>query len=155
MEGEFRMLVFREIDMEHFKPWGGGEEGYREIRNLNLFTEFEQYIEELYPKGIDEGDLNDILWYDRDTFIESQGFIKCEICEDWVHERDVVEDNEYRKVCESCIEDYYIECPDCGDYIQKEDAVEYDDALYCPDCAAERDEQFYTDMFPNGEDEDE
>lgn len=149
------MLVFSEMSIRKFEPWDGGKNGYEEIRALNLFDEFDQYIEELYPKGIDEGDLNDILWYDSDTFIESQGFIKCEICEEWVHERDVVEDNEWRKVCESCIEDYYIECPDCGDYIQKEDAVEYDDALYCPDCAAERDEQFYTDMFPNGEDEEE
>ena len=149
------MLVFCEIDMKHFKPWDGGKYGYEEIRALNLFDEFEQYIEELYPKGIDEGDLNDILWYDRDTFIESQGFIKCDICEDWVRERDVVEDIDYHKVCECCLEDYYIECPDCGEYINKEDAVEYDDVLYCPECAAERDEQFDTDMFPDGGDEDE
>lgn len=149
------MLVFSELSIRKFEPWDGGKYGYEEIRALNLFDEFEQYIEELYPKGINEGDLNDILWYARDTFIESQGFIKCDICEDWVRERDVVEDIDYHKVCECCLEDYYIECPDCGEYINKEDAVEYDDVLYCPDCAAERDEQFYTDMFPDGEDEDE
>lgn len=149
------MLVVREMSIREFEPWDGGKEGYEEIRALNLLDEFEQYIEELYPKGIDATDLNDILWYDRETFIESQGFIRCAICDEWVRARDVVEDNEWRKVCESCIGDYYIECPDCGEYVNTEDAVEYDDALYCPNCAAVRDEQFYTDMFPNGEDEDE
>lgn len=149
------MLVLSALSIRKFEPWDGGKEGYEEIRALNLFDEFEQYIEELYPNGIYDTTLNDILRFDRETFIESQGFIRCSICDGWVHERDVVEDIDYHKVCESCIEDYYIECPDCGEYVDKDDAIEYDDALYCPNCAAVRDEQFYTDMFPNGGDEDE
>ena len=35
--------------------------------------EFENLIEELYPNGIEETQLNDILWFESDWILESLG----------------------------------------------------------------------------------
>lgn len=63
------MKVWKEMDLRDFKPWAGA---VRTIENLNDddLQEVQYYIEELYPDGLYETTLNDILWFDIDI-IES------------------------------------------------------------------------------------
>ncbi len=53
-----------------FKAWSGGEDTQRVILENNKGDEFDSLIEELYPDGLSETQLNDILWFDSDWCFE-------------------------------------------------------------------------------------
>ena len=55
-----------EISLEDFDAWGGAEELKQQIIDAGKTKEFEQLIAELYPEGIDETGLNDLMRYDDD-----------------------------------------------------------------------------------------
>ena len=59
--------------LSDFKPWSGAEATWDKIMDANKFDELDAYIEEMYPDGIDETDLNDLLWFDGDSVLEALG----------------------------------------------------------------------------------
>lgn len=56
-----------------FKPWSGAISTYETILEADKLEEFESLIDELYPEGIEETKLNDILWFEPDFILESLG----------------------------------------------------------------------------------
>lgn len=56
-----------------YSPWSGAIDTYSKIEEANMVEEFESLIEELYPDGIEEVTLNDILWFEPDFILESLG----------------------------------------------------------------------------------
>lgn len=56
-----------------FTPWAGAVDTYKNIVEANKLEEFEGLIDELYPEGIEETKLNDILWFEPDFILESLG----------------------------------------------------------------------------------
>ena len=56
-----------------FKAWSGGEDTKNTILEHNKGDEFDSLIEELYPDGLSETQLNDILWFDSDWCLETLG----------------------------------------------------------------------------------
>lgn len=56
-----------------YTPWAGAISTYETIEEAGKLEEFESLIEELYPDGIEEVTLNDILWFEPDFIIESLG----------------------------------------------------------------------------------
>lgn len=67
------MKVIINISIEYFKAWSGAKVTRDRIVNEGKVDLFDDIIEELYPDGIDETLLNDILWFDRDWVYESLG----------------------------------------------------------------------------------
>ena len=65
-------LTIREelYDLNDFKFWGGAVSRWKEIQELNLEIEVMEILDEQYPEGLTEGELNDAIWYDFDDFIE-------------------------------------------------------------------------------------
>ena len=63
------MKVFKEISINNFEAWSGAVETQRIIIDNDKENEFEQLIEELYPDGIDETKLNDLLRFDNDYIL--------------------------------------------------------------------------------------
>lgn len=61
------------IITEKFEPWAGAVDTYNTIMEANKVDEFESLIDELYPDGIEEGKLNDILWFEDDWILEMLG----------------------------------------------------------------------------------
>lgn len=59
--------------IENFKPWSGAISTWNEIEEANKVDELEYLLEDLYPEGIDEGQLNDLLWFESDWIYESLG----------------------------------------------------------------------------------
>ena len=59
--------------LDEFKPWSGAEATWDKIISADKFEAFDSYIEELYPDGIDETELNDLLWFDGDSVLEALG----------------------------------------------------------------------------------
>jgi len=54
------------MTIEDFDAWSGGKYTKQVIIDNNKEADFEYLIEELYPEGIEETQLNDILWHDSD-----------------------------------------------------------------------------------------
>ena len=67
------MKITEEISLRDFKGWSGA------VDTLNTLTdeqkdELEANLEELWPDGIDETNLNDFLWFENDAIAEWLGF---------------------------------------------------------------------------------
>ena len=70
------MKITSEISLRNFEGWSGA------VDTLNTLTDeqkddLEAILEDLYPDGIDETSLNDLLWFENDAIAEWLGF------EDW------------------------------------------------------------------------
>lgn len=67
------MKVYQEISIRDFEAWGGALNTYDKIIKNDKEDEFDALIEELYPDGIEETKLNDLLWFDDEWVLESLG----------------------------------------------------------------------------------
>lgn len=56
-----------------YTPWSGAINTYNTIEEAGKLEEFESLIDELYPDGIEEVTLNDILWFEPEFILESLG----------------------------------------------------------------------------------
>ena len=69
------MRVTSEITLRNFQAWSGAEETLKTIIRENKTEELEFLIEELYPDGLTETKLNDILWFEDEWIFEQLGII--------------------------------------------------------------------------------
>lgn len=67
------MKIYRELDLTNFEPWSGAVDTYNTIYNADKLKELELLLEELYPDGIEETQLNDLLWFESEWLLESLG----------------------------------------------------------------------------------
>ena len=70
------MKIYTEESLANFKFWSGAETTAQRIweeQGSEGFDQLEAILEDLYPDGIDETDLNDLLWFDADTVYEWLG----------------------------------------------------------------------------------
>lgn len=70
------MKITKEMSLRNFEGWSGA------VDTLNTLTddqkdEIEVNLECIYPDGMDETSLNDLLWFENDAIAEWLGF------EDW------------------------------------------------------------------------
>lgn len=70
------MKIYSEINLENFEAWSGGADTLRTLTHEQCET-LEIIIDELYPDGMSDTELNDLLWFERDSIVEWLGF------EDW------------------------------------------------------------------------
>ena len=77
------MKVYQEISIRDFEGWSGAIATQDLIIEHNKEDEFDALIEELYPDGIDETQLNDILWFDNEWVFECLGIKEEEEEEDF------------------------------------------------------------------------
>lgn len=61
------MRIYSDISLRDFSPWGGAVKTYDHIYNAGLIDALENILDKRYPDGIEETDLNDLLWFDTDT----------------------------------------------------------------------------------------
>lgn len=59
--------------IENFEPWSGAVSTYNTIKNKGKLGDLERLIDKLYPDGINEGVLNDVLWFDSDWLYKELG----------------------------------------------------------------------------------
>lgn len=57
-------------DLNDFNFWGGAVSRWEEIQELGLENEIMEIISEQYPDGLTKTELNDLIWFDFDDFIE-------------------------------------------------------------------------------------
>lgn len=64
------MKKITEINLENFEAWSGAKDTKQAIINNNTTEEFENLINELHPEGLTETELNDILWFEDQMFVD-------------------------------------------------------------------------------------
>ena len=67
------MKVYEELNLKDFNAWSGAVETKNKIIENNKEEEFEELIEEMYPDGLTDTELNDILWFDDDWIYNCLG----------------------------------------------------------------------------------
>lgn len=68
------MKTFNEnMTLLNFDAWSGAKDTKETILRENKADDFEALIDELYPNGLSETQLNDLLWFESDWIYESLG----------------------------------------------------------------------------------
>ena len=65
------MTIIKEEGIREFQAWSGAVETQDTIINAGKADEFDAMIEEPYPDGIGETELNDLLWFDDEWIYET------------------------------------------------------------------------------------
>ena len=94
------MTITYELDLNSFQAWSGAKETLERIQREGKCTELENVLEELYPDGMTETELNDLLWFEPETVYEwlgirSEGQIEKEIEEAEAELEDKISDLEF------------------------------------------------------------
>ena len=94
------MTITYELDLNSFQAWSGAKETLERIQREGKCTELENILEELYPDGMTETELNDLLWFDSESVYEWLGIrseeqIKKEIEEAEAELEDKISDLEF------------------------------------------------------------
>lgn len=61
------MTIRYELNLETFEAWNGAVRTLDRVRRENKCYELDQALEDLYPDGMTETELNDLLWFDADS----------------------------------------------------------------------------------------
>ena len=67
------MRIYREMPLTEFDFWAGGKDTVEELTDSEL-EQIEQILEEIYPEGMSEFEINDIFWFERDLIAEWLGY---------------------------------------------------------------------------------
>jgi Mg/Co/Ni transporter MgtE len=69
-------IINNDASIENFEAWSGGKDTKETILEAGKADEFDALIEELYPDGIDETALNDLLWFESKWIFEGLGIVE-------------------------------------------------------------------------------
>jgi len=67
------MKIITETSLDNFQAWEGAKQTLQKIREAGKVEDLEMLLDDIYPDGIDDVKLNDILWFDNDWVFESLG----------------------------------------------------------------------------------
>ena len=67
------MTITYELDLNSFQAWSGAKETLERIQREGKCAELENILEDLYPDGMTETELNDLLWFDSESVYEWLG----------------------------------------------------------------------------------
>lgn len=67
------MTIKTETTLKNFDFWSGAKDTVKYLTESELET-IESYLEELYPEGITDTELNDFMWFEDDIIAEWLGF---------------------------------------------------------------------------------
>ena len=62
--------VTQEISLGDFKAWSGGKDRLDKAIKLDVTDELEEYIGGMFGYSFSDSELNDILWFEVDEFLE-------------------------------------------------------------------------------------
>lgn len=67
------MTITYELDLNRFEAWSGAKDTLERIQREGKCEALENILEELYPDGMTETELNDLLWFEPETVYEWLG----------------------------------------------------------------------------------
>lgn len=106
------MKLYREFS-EGYTPWSGAVDTYNRIQDAGKWETLEAVLEDIYPDGMTETELNDLLWFEPETVYEWLGISD----EEEEEEEDEDEDEEPAEMTDpanfSAFDDFCIDCECC------------------------------------------
>lgn len=67
------MTIKTETTLKNFDFWSGAKDTVKYLTESELDT-IESYLDELYPEGMTDTELNDFMWFEDDTIAELLGY---------------------------------------------------------------------------------
>ena len=67
------MKITSEMSLKNFKAWSGAKDTLNKLIELDKCDELEFILDDLYPDGLTDTQLNDILWFDDELIYETLG----------------------------------------------------------------------------------
>jgi hypothetical protein len=67
------MKIHREIPLTEFEFWAGARDRVKYLSRDEL-DQIEQILEEIYPEGLSETDINDLFWFEEELIAEWLGY---------------------------------------------------------------------------------
>lgn len=67
------MKLYTEKSLGSFEPWSGAKDTFKYLEEHDLLDDLENTLEELFPDGMDETALNDLLWFESETVYDWLG----------------------------------------------------------------------------------
>ena len=67
------MKITSEMSLKNFKAWSGAKDTLNKLIELDKCDELEFILDDLYPEGLTDTQLNDILWFDDEWIYETLG----------------------------------------------------------------------------------
>jgi len=65
-----------QVDFSEYEPWSGAVDTFEKIKEEDKLEELEYMLEELYPEGMTDTQLNDLLWFDSEWVLEQLGIVE-------------------------------------------------------------------------------
>lgn len=66
------MKIYKEESLRNFEFWSGAKENAKEFTDEQL-DQIEAILEDMYPEGMDETEINDLFWFEPETLREWLG----------------------------------------------------------------------------------
>jgi len=66
-------VISNVMSLMDFDAWSGAVDTKESIIQAGKVEEFESWIEELYPDGLTDTQLNDILWFEPEMILKDLG----------------------------------------------------------------------------------
>jgi len=79
LKGVLKMKLYKEENLNGFEFWSGAKDRADKLTD-NELDQIEVILEDLYPDGMDETQLNDLFWFDFETVLEWIGKEECPDC---------------------------------------------------------------------------
>ena len=67
------MKIYEEKSLRHFEFWSGAKDTVKYLTDDELDT-IESLLEDIYPDGMEDTEINDLFWFDDDTIAEWLGY---------------------------------------------------------------------------------
>lgn len=67
------MQITYELDLRNFEAWSGAIDTLDRIIEEDKCEDLEFILEDMYPDGMTEGELNDLLWFEPETIFDWLG----------------------------------------------------------------------------------
>lgn len=64
------MKVTCDINFSDFQAWSGAIDTQKTICDNNKENEFESLLDDIFPEGMTDTDLNDYLWFESESIFE-------------------------------------------------------------------------------------
>lgn len=67
------MKIYEEKSLKNFEFWSGGADTAKYLTDEE-FDQIESMLEDMYPNGMDETEINDLFWFEDDWIAEMLGY---------------------------------------------------------------------------------
>ena len=67
------MKITSEMSLKNFKAWSGAKDTLNKLIELDKCDDLEFILDDLYPDGLTDTQLNDILWFDDEWIYDTLG----------------------------------------------------------------------------------